>query len=216
MPRAKLSRTDADRARRSMNLPMPDVINPAPTARSKCRACGLSIEKGALRFGEADANPYGEGESFRWFHLNCAALRRPERLGPALESASDVPELPDREKLLERVKEGLDQPRLTRLARVSHAPSGRAQCRHCREAIPKGAPRAELEHWEEGRFSAGGFTHASCASGYFETKDLLERIQLLTPDFSAEDAKTWTEELAKPPPPRVDVPEKSESSEPEG
>jgi hypothetical protein len=198
-----------------MNLPMPDVINPAPTARSKCRACGLAIAKGALRFGEADTNPYGEGESFRWFHLRCAALRRPERLGPALEmpGEGEQPELPDREQLLTLVKQGLDQPRLTRLARVSRAPSGRAQCRHCREAIPKGEPRAELEFWEEGRFSAGGFTHARCASGYFETNDLLERIQLLTPDFSAEDRQTWTEELAKPAPPRVEVPEKSESSE---
>lgn len=195
---------------------MPDVINPAPSARSKCRACGLAIEKGALRFGEADANPYGEGESFRWFHLRCAALRRPERLGPALDAPSEAPELPAREELLALVKEGLDQPRLTRLARVSRAPSGRAQCRHCRETIEKGGPRAELEFWEEGRFSAGGFTHARCASGYFETKDLLERIRLLTPDFSAEDAKTWTEELAKPAPPRVEVPEKPESADSEG
>ena len=195
---------------------MPDVINPAPTARSKCRACGLAIEKGGLRFGEADTNPYGEGETFRWFHLTCAALRRPERLGPTLESGTDLPELPDREQLLTLVKQGLDQPKLTRLARVSRAPSGRAQCRHCREAIQKGAPRAELEFWEEGRFSAGGFTHAPCASGYFETKDLLERIQLLTPDFSAEDAKTWTEELAKPAPPRVEAPEKSEKADAEG
>jgi hypothetical protein len=196
-----------------MNLPMPDVINPAPTARSKCRACGLAIEKSALRFGEADANPYGEGESFRWFHLTCAALRRPERLGPALETSADLPELPEREKLLTLVQEGLAEPRLTRLARVSRAPSGRAQCRHCREPIPKGEARAELEFWEEGRFSAGGFTHARCASGYFETKDLLERIQLLTPDLSAEDRQTWTEELAKPAPPRVEVPEKSETTD---
>jgi len=195
---------------------MPDVINPAPSARAKCRACGRTVEKGALRFGEADANPYGEGESFRWFHLECAALRRPERLGPAIETGTDLPELPEREKLLALVKEGLDEPRLTRLARVSHAPSGRAQCRHCREAIGKGAPRAELEFWEEGRFSAGGFLHARCASGYFETKDLLARIQLLTPDLGAEDVKTWEHELAQPAPPRVEAPEKPEKAEPEG
>jgi len=79
---------------------MPDTITPAPSARSKCRGRGQTIDKGALRFGEADVNPFGEGETQRWFHLECAALRRPEKFGPALEA---LPDIPERDKLAEYV-----------------------------------------------------------------------------------------------------------------
>ena len=188
---------------------MPDTIEPAPTARAKCRGCGRTIEKGALRYGEADANPFGEGETFRWFHLDCAALRRPEKFGPALEQATDVP---DRDTLLAFVKSGLDHPRLVRLAGSGRAPSGRAHCRHCRELIEKGELRIALEIWEDGRFTPMGFLHARCGSGYFETRDFFERLQHLTPDFDPADTAQWESEIAKEPPPRKELPPKDGES----
>jgi hypothetical protein len=186
-----------------------DTIGPAPSARSKCRGCGRSIEKGALRFGESDVNPFGEGETFRWFHLDCAAMRRPEKFGPALDAAADVP---DRDALRALVQGGLDHPRLVRLAGSGRAPSGRAHCRHCRELIEKGALRVALEIWEDGRFSPAGYVHARCGSGYFETRDFFERLQKLTPDLGAADAAEWAEEIAKEPPPRRDPPAKDEAA----
>lgn len=169
---------------------MPDTITPAPSARSKCRGCAQTIEKGALRFGEADVNPFGEGETQRWFHLECAALRRPEKFGPTLEATPDVP---NREALAEFVKQGLAHPRLVRIAGGERAPSGRAHCRHCREIIEKGALRIALEIWEDGRFSPMGSIHVTCAPSYFGTRELMSRIRKGTPDLAEADA----DEMAK-------------------
>ncbi len=176
---------------------MPDTITPAPTSRSKCRGCERTIEKGSLRFGEADVNPFGEGETQRWFHLECGALRRPERFGPALEATPDVPE---REALAKIVQSGLDHPRLVRIAGGERAPSGRAHCRHCRELIEKGALRVALEIWEDGRFSPAGSIHARCAPSYFETRDdVMDRVRRATPDLSEADAREMTELVATAP-----------------
>ena len=175
---------------------MPDTITPAPTARSKCRGCGKSIDKGVLRFGEADVNPFGEGETQRWFHLECAALKRPERFGAALESTPDAPE---REKLAELVKSGLEHPRLVRILRAERAPSGRAHCRHCREIIDKGALRVALEIWEDGRFSPMGSIHVTCAPSYFGTRELMARVRKSTPDLAEGDAAEMEELVATAP-----------------
>lgn len=175
---------------------MPDTITPAPTARSKCRACGRTIDKGAFRFGEAEANPFGEGETQRWFHLECAALRRPERFGPALEATPDVPE---REVLAGLVQGGLEHPRLVRLAGAERAPSGRAHCRHCREIIEKGALRVALEIWEDGRFSPAGSIHVTCAPSYFGTRELMARIERANPNLPADDVARMRELVATAP-----------------
>jgi len=175
---------------------MPDTIAIAPTARSKCRGCDQTIAKGTLRFGEADVNPFGEGETQRWFHLECAALRRPERFGPALDATPDVPE---RDALAKLVQSGLEHPRVVRVAGGERAPSGRAHCRHCRELIEKGALRVALEIWEEGRFSPMGSIHARCAPSYFGTRELMDRVRRSTPDLSEADARELAEVLAKAP-----------------
>ncbi len=175
---------------------MPDVIALAPTSRSKCRGCDRSIDKGTLRFGEADVNPFGEGETQRWFHLECAALRRPERFGPALESAADVPE---RDALSALIKTGLEHPRLVRIAGAERAPSGRAHCRHCRELIEKGALRVALQIWEDGRFSPMGSIHAHCAPSYFGTRELMDRIERSSPELPEVDAQALQELVANAP-----------------
>jgi hypothetical protein len=187
---------------------MPDVIAPAPTARSKCRGCGRTIEKGALRFGESEANPFGEGETQRWFHLECAALKRPERFGPALDASADVPE---RDALRDLVQSGLEHPRVVRIVRAERAPSARAHCRHCREVIDKGALRIALEIWEDGRFSPMGSVHASCAPSYFETRELMPRIERTSPELAPDELSTLRETIASAPDvayvPRDDAPE---------
>jgi hypothetical protein len=175
---------------------MPDVIAPAPTARSKCRGCGRTIEKGVLRFGEAEANPFGEGETQRWFHLECAALKRPERFGPALDATPDVPE---RDALRGFVQAGLAHPRVVRILRAERAPSARAHCRHCREVIEKGALRIALEIWEDGRFSPMGSIHARCAPSYFETRELMPRIERTSPDLSPADRAALDETIRTAP-----------------
>ena len=173
---------------------MPDVIEPALSARAKCRGCGAAIAKGELRFGEALPNPFGEGESTFWFHLACGACMRPEKFGPALDAHSPAP--PDADWLKRQVEVGLAHRRLPRLVRVERAPSGRATCRSCREVIDKGAFRAALQMFEDGRFSPIGSIHVECSAAYFGTTDIVDRMRKLTPSLTDADADELSRLLA--------------------
>jgi hypothetical protein len=173
---------------------LPDVIEPALSARAKCRGCAASIAKGELRFGEALPNPFGEGDATYWFHLACGACMRPEKFGPALEARAEA--TPDADWLKRAVEVGLAHRRLPRLVRVERAPSGRATCRSCREVIDKGAFRAALQMFEDGRFSPIGSIHVECSKGYFDTADILDRMRKLTPSLTDADAEEVTRLLA--------------------
>jgi hypothetical protein len=149
---------------------MTDRLEEAASGRARCRACGVKIEKGALRFGEELANSYGEGEasSVYWFHPLCAAYRRPERIAPLLRQGEAAAGLSDRSNLLEQAELGIAHPRLPRIAGAERSTSGRARCRHCRELIAEGTWRIKLSSFEaSGFFEPLGFVHAGCAQGYF-------------------------------------------------
>ena len=70
---------------------MAHVMESAKTGRAKCRGCDRRIEKGEIRFGERVPNAFGEGETTLWFHVRCAAYKRPQ---PFLEA------LPDRKSVV--------------------------------------------------------------------------------------------------------------------
>jgi hypothetical protein len=73
---------------------VPHVFEPAASGRSKCRGCGRFIARGEIRFGECLPNLFGEGEMTSWFHLKCAAYKRPQ---PFLEALGEQPaDVPDR------------------------------------------------------------------------------------------------------------------------
>jgi hypothetical protein len=178
---------------------MPHVIEPAATARAKCRGCGEKIAAGELRFGESLPNPFAEGETHHWFHLECAALKRPE---PFLEGlAAHAEPVPDSERLAGLSKAGVEHPRLSRVSGAERDKSGRAQCRHCRQKIDKDAWRIALVFWEEGRFSPAGFLHVPCASGYFGTSDVLPRLRRFAPGLTQAELAEIQAELLKPSPP---------------
>src|SRR5690242_2720642 len=101
---------------------MGDRLEPASTGRARCRACGTSIDKGTLRFGEEVASAYGDDDasSVYWFHPRCAAVRRPDKLFPLLQSEVGQT-LPDRSALLADAERGLAHPRLARLDGVERA-----------------------------------------------------------------------------------------------
>lgn len=170
---------------------MPDVIEAASSGRAKCRACQQKIAKGELRFGAKVPNPFGDGEATHYYHLICAADRRPEPFRETL-AATEL-EVPDRAEL-ERVSQlGIDHRRLPRAARAERAASGRAQCRHCREPIGKGDLRIALEYVEDGMVSGGGFIHLGCTQDYFGTTELRARLERMSPKLEAADR----EELGK-------------------
>ncbi|MEM7363206.1 MAG: hypothetical protein AAF525_04235 [Pseudomonadota bacterium] len=157
------------------------VIEPASSGRSKCRGCKQNIAKGSLRFGEQLPNPFADGDMTLWFHLPCAAFRRPEAL---LETLNVAP-LEDRQShdhLTEICHTGIEAPRLQRIAEVELSPSGRARCRNCKEPIAKDSWRLRLEYFEEGAFNPSGNIHLGCATPFFTTiETVLARIQHFTP-----------------------------------
>jgi hypothetical protein len=172
---------------------LPHVIEPAVTARAKCRGCGEPIPAGEMRFGERLPNPFADGETTHWYHLDCAAFKRPAPFLEALEARTEPPD--GSERLEAEAKRGLAHRRLPRVDGVSRSPSGRAQCRSCREAIPKGDWRIGLVFWEEGRFSPAGYIHVRCSRAYFETADVLPRLRHFTRDLRDQDLVELQAEL---------------------
>jgi hypothetical protein len=177
---------------------MGHVLEPAATGRAKCRGCGERIAAGALRFGESLPNPFGEGEATHWFHVDCAAFKRPEPLLQALEERTEP--LADSERLQSEAKLGVAHQRLPRINGAERAPSGRAQCRSCHTAIDKEAWRIILVFYEEGRFAPGGFVHARCARAYFETAEVMTRVRHFARGLSDDDARELEAELQRPTP----------------
>jgi hypothetical protein len=169
------------------------VIEPASSARAKCRGCGERIAKGALRVGEHLPNPYGEGEMTLWFHLACAAYKRPEVYLDVMQTAGGI----EADPMLEAAaKRGLEHRRLPRIDGVQRAPSGRSHCRHCRELIEKDVWRIRLVYYEEGRFQPSGYIHLRCALAYFETADILDRLRHFSPGLTESDIANIRAELA--------------------
>ncbi len=154
---------------------MPDSIEEASTGRAKCRACREKIEKGSLRFGESVPNAFGEGDATHWFHLLCAAERRPEKLEAALKS--HVGEVPDREQIERIAAEGAKNPKLAEVRRAERSPTGRAGCQHCHEKIPKDELRVAFEREAEGtQMATTSYVHAKCAAAHFGPEGLFEKL----------------------------------------
>jgi hypothetical protein len=156
---------------------MPHAIETATSARAKCRGCDQKIAKDELRFGERQPNAFGEGEMTLWFHLPCAAYKRP---APFLEIAASSGE-PAAAALIPVAELGIAHRRLPRVNGAERAPTGRARCRSCKELIEQDSWRIALTFFEEYRFSASGFVHAACAAQYFETIDLVDRVAHFSP-----------------------------------
>jgi hypothetical protein len=171
---------------------MPHVIEPASSARAKCRGCGERIAAGELRFGERLPNPFADGEMTHWFHLECAAFKRPEPFLETLEARADP--FDDRERLEAEARRGLVHRRLPRISGADRSPTGRAQCRSCRETIDKGAWRIPLVFYEDGRFAPSGFIHARCSRAYFQTADVLPRLRRFSRDLSDDDLRALQQE----------------------
>ena len=177
---------------------MPHVIEPSPSGRAGCRGCGMKIPKDELRCGERLPNPYAElegGEMTHWFHLTCAAYRRPEAL---LEALADATGIPDVDHLKAQAQLGVTHRRLPRVSTAGRATTGRATCRACKEAIAKDSWRIALVYYEDGRFVPSGFIHAACVGSYIETTDIIDRVKHFSPDLTAVDLDELRAAVAAP------------------
>jgi hypothetical protein len=177
-----------------------DVIEAASSGRAKCRGCARAIAKGAFRFGESLPNPYAEGEALYWFHVDCAALMRPEKFLASLDANPGFTE--NRDWLVRAAHESVEFRRLPRLFRAERASSGRAKCRDCHEPIANGSFRLVLQWFEDGRMSPMGYLHTACAANYFGTSDVLDRVVKLTPELGGADKDELAQLLRDQKPPR--------------
>jgi hypothetical protein len=173
------------------------VIEAASSGRAKCRACGRAISKGELRLGDKQPNPFGDGEATYWFHLECAAYRRPDVFAAALQDDEELRKA--HSALLEIAHEGIEHPRLTRLARLEQAPSGRARCRQCREAIPKQGLRLALDIFQDGRFDPIGFVHFGCQQDYFGVSVSAQRVARAAGELEPELVEQAVQSLSDSP-----------------
>jgi len=133
--------------------------------------------------GERQPNAFGEGEMTLWFHLRCAAYKRPEVFLEIARASSD----PALTSLTPSAEAGIAHRRLPRVAGAERAPTGRARCRSCRELIEAGTWRIALTFFEEFRFSPSGFVHAACVPAYFETAEILDRVAHFSPSLERAD-----------------------------
>lgn len=167
---------------------MPHLIEKAPTGRAKCRGCEGKIAAGELRFGEKLPNPFADGEGAEmthWFHLMCAAYRRPEALLESL-TAGEV-EIDNRSTLEHEATLGVTHRRLPRVSTAERSPTGRANCRACKSLIDKDTWRIALVYYEDGRFTPSGFMHARCVKDYLETTEIDARVKHFSPELSDAD-----------------------------
>lgn len=153
---------------------MPDRIEIASTGRARCRACRRAIGKGEERFAEAAPNPVAEGETQHYYHVPCAAERRPKAF--AQLCAGLEPPRPELAALREAAALAIDHHRLERLGVIERAKSARANCRLCRELIEKDTWRVAVQPLEDGRLGAWGFLHLRCVGSYAGVKPSAERL----------------------------------------
>lgn len=173
---------------------MAHVIEPASSGRAKCRGCNDRIVKDELRLGERQPNPFGDGEMTLWFHLVCAAYKRPQPLLEALEATTAT--VDRREWLQSQAEQSQAHRRLPRIDGAQRAPTGRARCRCCRESIDKGSWRVSLVYYEEARFQPSGFIHARCSQEYFDTGDVIGRVKHFRPALTEGDLDELRSELS--------------------
>ena len=157
-------------------------IEVAASGRATCKTCKQRIDKDTLRLGEEYASQFGEGGmAVRWHHLACGADALPAVLREAMTSYEG--EIPDRAAL--EAKLASAKPTAAKagaLPTADLAPTGRAKCIHCTEAIEKGSVRIAVEREvDRGGFvtTGAGYLHPACAEAWAgdELEALLAKVR---------------------------------------
>jgi poly [ADP-ribose] polymerase len=165
---------------------MAHMIEVAKSGRAACRTCKKNIAKDELRFGEEFVNQFStSGEpGYRWHHLACAA----QKLAPELKSALDTyaGDVPNRAELDNLMAAGLAKANAkpAGFPYTDKAPTGRAKCMQCGEAIEKGAFRVAIEREvDTGTMvtRGAGYMHPKCVQSQLEDAggDLEEMVSNL-------------------------------------
>jgi hypothetical protein len=151
---------------------MANVIEEAKSGRASCRTCKKSIAKGELRLGVAAQTQFSDQPSMQWHHLLCAAQKLPAELADALAGYTGT--VPNRAEIdaamADARKKGHAKP--GGFPYLDRAPTSRAHCIQCREAITKDSFRVAVERQIDtgAMVTAGaGYLHPKCVAAYLET-----------------------------------------------
>jgi poly [ADP-ribose] polymerase len=150
---------------------MANVIEEAKSGRASCRTCKKTIAKGELRLGVEQMTQFSDTPSMQWHHLLCAAGKLPGELKDALATYDgDVPNRADIDKAMDAaIKKGGAKP--GGFPYVDRAPTGRAKCMQCEEAIEKATFRVAVER----EVDTGSFT--TRGAGYLHPKCVAENLE---------------------------------------
>lgn len=150
---------------------MANVIEEAKSGRASCRTCKKTIAKGELRLGVEQVTQFSDTPSLAWHHLLCAATKLPAELKGALdEYPGDVPNRAELDQAMDdAIKSGKAKP--GGYPHVDKAPTGRAKCLQCEEAIAKDTFRVVVER----EIDVGGFARRS--AGYLHPKCVAENLE---------------------------------------
>ena len=121
-----------------------------------------------------------------WFHLLCAAYKRPQSLLDALHAQNSA-EVGDRSALQRAARSSLASRRIPRIDGVERSPTGQARCRDCRNLIERGSWRIRIAYYENGRFFPGGFLHLACRTTYFEAQEVVDQLMYFSPALSEDE-----------------------------
>lgn len=150
---------------------MANRIEEAKSGQASCRTCKNKIAKGELRLGVEAANAFGDTPSMQWHHLACAAGKLPVELADAMKAY--VGDIPDRAALeaamADAIKSGKAKP--GGFPYADKAPTGRAKCMQCGEAIAKDSFRIAVERELEmggGQQKSAGYLHPACIAANLE------------------------------------------------
>ena len=152
---------------------MPNHIEEAKSGRAACRTCKKPIAKGELRLGVEAANAFGDQPSMHWHHLACAAAKLPKELEEAMKSYSG--EVPNRADLDKQIADAISKGHVKPggLPYADRAPTGRARCLQCQQAIAKDSLRVAVEREIEVGMqvqTSAGYLHPACVPAYLEAK----------------------------------------------
>jgi poly [ADP-ribose] polymerase len=150
---------------------MASVIEEAKSGRASCRTCKKAIAKGELRLGVETMTQFSDTPSMQWHHLLCSAGKLPAELKEALDAYDgDVPNRGELEKAMDdAIKKGGAKP--GGFPHVDRAPTGRAKCMQCEEAIAKDSWRVAVER----EVDTGSFT--TRGAGYLHPKCVAENLE---------------------------------------
>ena len=150
---------------------MANVIEEAKSGRASCRSCKKAIAKGELRLGVEVQTQFSDTPSMQWHHVLCAAGKLPAELKEALDAyTGDVPNRAELDQAMAAaLKKGAAKP--GGFPYVDRAPTGRAKCMQCDEAIEKGSLRVAVEREvDTGSFvtRGAGYLHPKCVAENLE------------------------------------------------